>query len=219
MIKCFEANYPESLGAVLVHKSPWIFQGENSYHPLTVSSDNTLGIWSIIRGWLDPVVAGKVHFTKSANDLESFIPRTQILKELGGDEDWSYSYVESDPSENTIQSNAELRDQLLAARSEIVRKYETTVLDWIQSANKEAANEKASLEAVRVQRDALAEDLKKNYWDLDPYLRARSYYDRTGIISRDGALDFYPKKETLKVENVTPTAPLTQVETSQDDLD
>jgi hypothetical protein len=27
MIKCFEANYPESLGAVLVHNSPWLFQG------------------------------------------------------------------------------------------------------------------------------------------------------------------------------------------------
>ena len=27
MIKCFEANYPESLGAVVVHKAPWIFQG------------------------------------------------------------------------------------------------------------------------------------------------------------------------------------------------
>ena len=29
MIKCFEANYPESLGVVLVHKSPWIFQGKS----------------------------------------------------------------------------------------------------------------------------------------------------------------------------------------------
>ncbi|KAK3896828.1 CRAL-TRIO domain-containing protein, partial [Staphylotrichum tortipilum] len=26
MIKCFEANYPECLGTVLVHKAPWIFQ-------------------------------------------------------------------------------------------------------------------------------------------------------------------------------------------------
>ena len=38
MIKCFEANYPESLGAVLVHKAPWIFQGLyptpfSSHHP------------------------------------------------------------------------------------------------------------------------------------------------------------------------------------------
>ena len=28
MIKCFEANYPECLGTVLVHKAPWIFQGK-----------------------------------------------------------------------------------------------------------------------------------------------------------------------------------------------
>lgn len=27
IIKCFEANYPESLGAVLVYKAPWVFQG------------------------------------------------------------------------------------------------------------------------------------------------------------------------------------------------
>lgn len=27
MIKCFEANYPESLGTVLIHKAPWIFSG------------------------------------------------------------------------------------------------------------------------------------------------------------------------------------------------
>jgi hypothetical protein len=29
MIKCFEANYPESLGVVLVHKAPWVFQGKS----------------------------------------------------------------------------------------------------------------------------------------------------------------------------------------------
>lgn len=28
MIKCFEANYPESLGTVLVHNAPWVFQGK-----------------------------------------------------------------------------------------------------------------------------------------------------------------------------------------------
>lgn len=32
MIKCFEANYPESLGSVLVHKAPWVFQGTYSLH-------------------------------------------------------------------------------------------------------------------------------------------------------------------------------------------
>lgn len=30
MIKCFEANYPESLGVVLIHKAPWIFSGRST---------------------------------------------------------------------------------------------------------------------------------------------------------------------------------------------
>ena len=38
MIKCFEANYPESLGAVLVHKAPWIFQGMRFLTPHGLSS-------------------------------------------------------------------------------------------------------------------------------------------------------------------------------------
>src|SRR2546421_5116291 len=78
MIKCFEANYPESLGTVLVYKAPWIFNA----------------IWNIIRGWLDPVVAGKVHFVKNVEELEKFVPKNQIPAELGGDEKWEYEYVE-----------------------------------------------------------------------------------------------------------------------------
>lgn len=30
MVKCFEANYPESLGTVLIHKAPWIFSSSLS---------------------------------------------------------------------------------------------------------------------------------------------------------------------------------------------
>jgi hypothetical protein len=40
MIKCFEANYPECLGAVLVHKAPWIFQGK--YFPNSASGNPPL---------------------------------------------------------------------------------------------------------------------------------------------------------------------------------
>lgn len=39
MIKCFEANYPESLGVVLVHKAPWIFQGQSSCSSKSHSSN------------------------------------------------------------------------------------------------------------------------------------------------------------------------------------
>lgn len=36
MVKCFEANYPESLGVVLVHKSPWIFSSKNTFETVPV---------------------------------------------------------------------------------------------------------------------------------------------------------------------------------------
>lgn len=44
MIKCFEANYPESLGAVLIHNAPWVFQGlynyaaDDKFHMMTANT-------------------------------------------------------------------------------------------------------------------------------------------------------------------------------------
>ncbi|KAF2144478.1 uncharacterized protein K452DRAFT_325055 [Aplosporella prunicola CBS 121167] len=181
MIKCFEANYPESLGAVLVHKAPWVFQG----------------IWSIIRGWLDPVVAGKVHFTKNTEELSSFVPLSQIPTELGGTEAWSYNYVEPAANENAALADSATRTAIEAERAALVEKYEAATLAWIQQA------EAAPAPALKKERADLADALRENYWRLDPYVRARSLYDRTGVLGHKGKLEFYPKK----------------VETSQDDLD
>ena len=198
MIKCFEANYPESLGTVLVYKAPWIF--------------NT--IWSIIKGWLDPVVAGKVHFAKTVDELEKFVPRSQIPVDLEGDEKWEYSYVEPKEDENAAMKDTETRDKIQEKRTELVKRYEATVLDWIH-----AGDVAESMEERRRERDAVAEELRKNYWTLDPYIRARTLYDRIGLIGEGGKLDFYP---TVKKENVPPEAPAAAPPppvTSQDDLD
>ena len=31
IIKCFESNYPESLGVILIHNAPWVFKGKLSH--------------------------------------------------------------------------------------------------------------------------------------------------------------------------------------------
>lgn len=173
MIKCFEANYPESLGAVLVHKAPWIFQG----------------IWKIIRGWLDPVVAAKVHFTNSMGDLEEFVPKNQILKELGGEEDWEYRYQEPREGEDEVLLNADKdsrKKELLEEREEQVRRFQHLTWEWIHHGDgAEAARPKE-------QRAELAVAFRDGYWRLDPFLRARSWYDRTGMIGKGGEVAFYP---------------------------
>ncbi|EPE02735.1 phosphatidylinositol transfer protein csr1 [Ophiostoma piceae UAMH 11346] len=188
MIKCFEANYPECLGAVLVHKSPWLFQG----------------IWRVIRGWLDPVVASKVHFTNNVKDMEEFIARDQIIKELGGDEDWEYKFVEPEPGENDKMKDTATRDKLLAERERLFRAYEEATARWVlnPAANAEQAK------AVRAERDGIASKLRDDYWVLDPYVRARSVYDRTGMLQDGGKVDFYAPfvKDEITQTNGNPTA-------------
>ncbi|CAK4022018.1 Hypothetical predicted protein [Lecanosticta acicola] len=167
MIKCFEANYPESLGSVIVYKAPWIFQG----------------IWKIIKGWLDPVVASKVHFSSNVSELAEWIPKSQIMKELGGDEDWTYKYVEPEEGEDAQMSNTTEKEKLLAERRELCKSFESETVAWINGEDKGEG------------RGRLAQRLSENYWKLDPFIRARSLYDRTGIIGPMGKVDFYPKKD------------------------
>ncbi|KAJ5949367.1 hypothetical protein N7454_000951 [Penicillium verhagenii] len=173
MIKCFEANYPESLGTVLIHKAPWLFSS----------------IWSIIKGWLDPVVAAKIHFTKNRHDLEAIIPPGQIMKELEGDENWEYKYAEVQEGENKLMEDTETRDKLIAERQELAKDIQDVTIEWIRAA---AKKESAALSIAEEKRAALIDKLRKQYWELDPYIRARSLYDRLNIVQGHGKIEFYP---------------------------
>lgn len=175
MIKCFEANYPESLGSVVVYKSPWIFQG----------------IWKIIKGWLDPVVASKVHFASNVSDLEEWIPRSHVMKELGGDEDWTYSYPEPREEEDNAMQDTQTRDKYLQERKDLADQYEKATSAWMYGGDDGK------------DRTELSRKLAENYWKLDPFLRARSMYDRTGVLKEGGKLDFYPKEAPATAPTAT----------------
>lgn len=209
MIKCFEANYPESLGAVLVHKAPWIFQG----------------IWKIIRGWLDPVVAAKIHFTTTVEDLEQYIPKSNIIKELGGGDPFEYKYVEPDPiSEKTLStqdaSHHQKRDSLLHDRAQTVLEFQNKTFEWLSSASSSTSDSSSSIKA---ERDGLAKSLRTGYWDIDPYIRAGSYYDRVGVIGKGGVVNFYPERNKTTTDASKPSpangAAVTPGESNADDVD
>ena len=165
MIKCFEANYPESLGVVLVHNAPWIFNA----------------VWKVIKGWLDPVVASKIHFTNNLKDVEAFIDRGSIIKELGGPLDWQYKYSEPVKGENAAMDDGQTREKLDQERASLSKEYEDVIQDWIADAPP------ADADALRKRRDETAARIRKNYWSLDPFVRARSIYDRTGELQAEGA--------------------------------
>ncbi|PYI11566.1 CRAL/TRIO domain protein [Aspergillus sclerotiicarbonarius CBS 121057] len=178
MIKCFEANYPECLGVVLIHKAPWIFSG----------------IWNIIKGWLDPVVASKIQFTKNVQDLEKFIPKDRIMKELDGDEDWAYQYVEPQPDENKLQEDTAKRDEMVAERQQLAQELQDVTIDWISSTMKK---DDGAVKAAVEKRKGLVERLRAQYWEFDPYARATSLYDRLDVIQGGGKIEFYPTKSKV----------------------
>lgn len=190
MIKCFEANYPECLGTVLVHKAPWVFQG----------------IWKIIRGWLDPVVASKVHFTNNRAELEEYIEPSHIIKELEGDEDWEYKYIEPIAGENDKMKDTATRERLLESREELVKKFEHATGEWIRNSEGDQAKD------IKAEREKLAQQLNADYWILDQYIRARTLYDRQGAIQGGRKTDWYSAPKAA-----VPSAPVAS--TSTDDVD
>jgi hypothetical protein len=138
--------------------------------------------------------------------MEEFVPKSQIMKDLGGDEDWIYQYIEPVAGENDKMMDIKTRDRLLAERGNIVKNYEKATLDWIHSSSG------TDLSDIKTRRHELANTLRDDYWRVDPYLRARSYYDRVGMISPSGKLQLYPgKAEAANGSH--------QVETSADDID
>ncbi|KAJ5477104.1 hypothetical protein N7539_007248 [Penicillium diatomitis] len=175
IIETFQNYYPESLGAMIFYNAPWIFSG----------------FWKIISGILDPVVASKVHFISGPKELEKLVPRSQILKEFGGDEDWEFKYIEPLPNENERLKDTVTRDLLLSERRQLGDELFCLTNQWISQ-----SDVKTTLE----RRDEVISGLRVNYWKLDPYVRARNYLDRTSVIKEDGTIDFYPHRISGSVD-------------------
>lgn len=159
--KAFEANYPESLSCIWVHKAPWIFNA----------------VWKIIKGWLDPVVASKIHFTKSVSDLEMFVDKKNIPKDLGGLDDFKPKYVPPNNENSGVLLPDEKSAKLLATRDKLLASFIDITIAWINSKSKE---ESTKLLNRKIQ---LGGELAQNYVHLDAYIRSRGPYDRDGTIS------------------------------------
>jgi hypothetical protein len=68
---------------------------------------------------------------------------------------------------------------------------------------------------IKGNRESIAAQLRNDYWVLDPYLRARSFYDRVGIIKPGGAVDYYATGS----QEMTANGAASARETSADDVD
>lgn len=161
IFKCLEAHYPECLGFLFIHKAPWIFNG----------------VWNVIKAWIDPVVAAKISFTTSFDDLAKLIDPKYIIKDLGGDNDYVYKYITPESDENNRMKDIAKKNELLRERDQIIDAFFENTVIWIKNTKHVAAE-------AQSQKDSWAERLRSRYWVLDPYIRARNIFDRNGTMAR-----------------------------------
>ena len=143
------------------------------------------------------MVAGKIHFTKNVEELTEFVERSHIIKELGGDDPWTYQYVEPIVGENQLLSDSITRQRLLDERAALVKDYETTTQQWI--------HDPSLTDAIQQRRSELTKRLRTGYWELDPYLRAKTLYDRIGVIREGGHIQYYESTNSDADSITTPT--------------
>lgn len=168
------------LGSSTVATSPLLF---------STQANSSIAIWKVIRGWLDPVVAAKVHLTHGRKGIEEFIAPEQLIKELGGDEEYEYEYIEPVEGENDLMKDTKARDQILKVREGLQNDFEEATIQWIREGETEDGKK------ANVRRHGLAANLRANYWDLDPYVRARSYWDRAGVICGKAGTKWYASEK------------------------
>lgn len=138
----------------------------------------------MIKPWLDPVIASKINFTSSNADLARWIEQDNLQGCYGGKDDWEYNYIEPVTGENE-RMQSEKKADYEAERSVLVDQFEKLSVEWaeLKAGSVEAKTKDA-------ERRELAKQLSEGYWNLDPYVRARSYYDRSGVIETHGKIDY-----------------------------
>lgn len=161
---------------------------------------------------MDPVIVSKIHFTNSVADLEKFIAPEHIVKELKGKEEWEYEYIEPVEGENAKMADTATRDALTAERQRIGDDLLSVTGEWIEAAKADKKQQEAE---VKARRADVAEELRLNYWKLDPYVRGRNCLDRTGVIRQGGKIDFYPSPESLTDAELAKALEVEHVERTQ----
>lgn len=161
LITCFEAHYPESLGHLLIHKAPWVFQP----------------IWNIIKNWLDPVVASKVIFTKANDDLQKYISADQLPKYLGGTNEIDMEhYCKPDAANDVKMQDHETAKLIMDKRQQMITQFIEATVKWIEADTKEES------QRFREEKLGISAQISHNYLELDPYVRSRSACDTNGVL-------------------------------------
>lgn len=85
--------------------------------------------------------------------------------------------------------DTEAKASILKERGDIATKFEAVTRKWVD------VTPGPESDALQSERTAIAKESRDNYWKLDPYVRARSLYDRQGFIRGGAEVNWYPNRD------------------------
>lgn len=136
------------------------------------------------------------------------------MKEFGGEDEALFEYIEAQPGENDAMKDTAKREEVLAKHKALAQELQDATKHWIEAANK---NDEEGVESWKAKRGEIAEKYSQGYWETDQYVRARSVYDRNGVILGGGKVKFYPEqepKDTTAAETTTAETEEKKIETN-----
>ncbi|KAJ2163045.1 hypothetical protein GGF46_000231 [Coemansia sp. RSA 552] len=146
--------YPGSISATLFYANSWLFSG----------------IWKVLRGWMDPIIAKRTAVVKDSKALATFIERSEMPSSLGGDLDDTFKYKPPSREENAKMFDEQGRKTAEGAYAQSIQAFVKATTAWIDGsgATVHDAEERATATAAF---DTAATE-------LDPYVRARFSQER-----------------------------------------
>ncbi|KAJ2372461.1 phosphatidylinositol transfer protein csr1 [Coemansia sp. RSA 2607] len=169
-----EHYYPECLGLVLIYNASWVFNG----------------LWKLIRPLLDPVVAAKVHFLASRDEITTFIAPEHLPREFGGTDAFTYAYPMPVAGENDAMRDTAGRNAAAARRQAACDALEAATRTWVEQTNDDDTAAAATEAEAEAARRSAADELVAASKALDRFVRARTLYHRMGVIGDDLTVDW-----------------------------
>ncbi|PVU93356.1 hypothetical protein BB561_003332 [Smittium simulii] len=154
-LKFLTDYYPESLALVLIYSSSWVFRS----------------LWATIRMLLDPVVASKVHFAESFEDVLSFIDKDQLIQRYGGDLQTEYYYVLPYPGENDKMYNT-------ADAQKSIDNFQSAYTAFLDATSAWVAADSNTTPTAKKHRDTCIQNLLNSAQHYENHHVAKNIYNR-----------------------------------------
>ena len=163
-IQVLQNYYPECLGQCFIVDAPWIFHG----------------IFRIVRGFLDPVVAAKIELIKSSEIIKYVHPSMVTKRYVGGCDPIQFKHI-VDPKNGETRINPDLDVNALNCQIKNVRKD----LIWmtLNQRPREAFNPEGK-------RTSLRADLKELTAKWETGILPENHYHRCGVLSKTGQVNW-----------------------------